>query len=477
MTDWSGCYNDNWQGIIVPEAFSHPVKYSRGLIAHIYQHMLENGWLHRGDVVLDPFGGVALGGFEAMRLGLNWVGVELEPKFYSMGNQNIAKWCKDYPGMLPGSAVLLQGDSRRLGEVIAEAGAVVSSPPYADTPIKQTHMTSNKRGDPDNPNYRPSWKTKLADGYADTVRPYGSTPGQLGVMKPGDLDAIISSPPFVDQIVSDHNFQAPHDTTALMDVHKVNSFSPGQLGSMKPGTFDNVISSPPYADQVIRDRDLGKEGFTQGATQGKHAFDAYGHTPGQLGSMKPGDLDATVSSPPYETMNSTDIKFMQKHADDTGRDFQKPGGRSLIGQYGTTAGNIGNAAGDTFWQAAREIVAQCYAILRPGAYTAWVVKGYIKNKKLVDFPGQWRLLCEACGFEFVEEIHASLVKETHIGNDLFSGEVVTKRTERKSFFRRLAEKNGSPHIDFETVLFLRKLGQDAGGGTGLVPPVASAPEG
>jgi hypothetical protein len=64
-----------------------------------------------------------------------------------------------------------------------QAVLIVASPPYAETPIAQTHMTSDKRGDPDNPNYRPSWKRKLAEGFAGTERPYGYTPGQLGRMK------------------------------------------------------------------------------------------------------------------------------------------------------------------------------------------------------------------------------------------------------------------------------------------------------
>jgi hypothetical protein len=46
-----------------------------------------------------------------------------------------------------------------------------------------------------------------------------------------------------------------------------------------------------------------------------------------------------------------------------------------------------------------------------------------------------------------------LVKETH-DNGLF-GEIVEKK-ERKSFFRRLAESKGSPPIDYETVLCMRK---------------------
>jgi hypothetical protein len=46
-----------------------------------------------------------------------------------------------------------------------------------------------------------------------------------------------------------------------------------------------------------------------------------------------------------------------------------------------------------------------------------------------------------------------LVKET-TQNGLFG--TITEKKERKSFFRRLAEKKGSPKIDFEVVLCTQK---------------------
>ena len=39
--------------------------------------------------------------------------------------------------------------------------------------------------------------------------------------------------------------------------------------------------------------------------------------------------------------------------------------------------------------------------------------------------------------------------------DIFGG-ATPRRTERKSFFRRLAEKKGSPRIDWEDVIIMRK---------------------
>src|SRR3972149_7248813 len=90
--DWYGLYGAGWQGVIVPEAFGHPAKFSRDLIRRIYEYLLELGWLKPGDVVLDPFGGVGLGACDAMAAGLHWVGSELEEKVVSLGREKIALW-------------------------------------------------------------------------------------------------------------------------------------------------------------------------------------------------------------------------------------------------------------------------------------------------------------------------------------------------------------------------------------------------
>ena len=89
MSDWHGCYSDGWKNEITPDAFAHPAKFSRALIRRIYRHALERGYLKPGDVVLDPFAGVALGARDAIQLGINWLGVELEEKFVELGNQNL----------------------------------------------------------------------------------------------------------------------------------------------------------------------------------------------------------------------------------------------------------------------------------------------------------------------------------------------------------------------------------------------------
>ena len=119
------------------------------------------------------------------------------------------------------------------------------------------------------------------------------------------------------------------------------------------------------------------------------------------------------------------------------------------------------ASADTFWSAAGQIMQEVALLLPAGAVCAWVVKAYVKNKAIVPFPDQWRALCEAHGFVLVEEIHASLVEDHGTQEGLF-GDSTQVRTEKKSFFRRLAEKKGSPRIDHETVLIVRKAGNADG---------------
>lgn len=123
--DWYGCYDGSWQSApLVAEAYAHPAKVSFNLAERIYRHMLAEGWLQPGDAVLDPFGGIGGFAFHAALLGLDWVGVELEQRFVDLGNQNLDLWRNRYAPHWPhyGTARLLQGDSRRLVEVVTGAG-------------------------------------------------------------------------------------------------------------------------------------------------------------------------------------------------------------------------------------------------------------------------------------------------------------------------------------------------------------------
>ena len=64
-----------------------------------------------------------------MTYGLRYIGVELEPRFVALAQQNLDLWRQRY-GFTGGTVV--QGDSRQLRAVLAGAQvqAVVGSPPF-----------------------------------------------------------------------------------------------------------------------------------------------------------------------------------------------------------------------------------------------------------------------------------------------------------------------------------------------------------
>lgn len=465
VDEWAGCYPSNWKGAVVTEAMTHPAKFSSRLIRRIYDHMLGEGWVKAGDGVIDPFGGVALGALDAMRLGLHWSGVELEEKFWKIGNANIEKWVREFeimPGW--GTARLLHGDSRKLLDVVEGAkvesfvssppygdqgvnfsdnrlvydgkeyrrpymegqeknygptegqlsamktdgfSVALSSPPYAETPINQTHMTSNRRGDPNNPNYRPSWKKKLEEGYAESVRPYGETEGQLGSMKADEesYTLAVSSPPFLQ--------------------------SEGGTPEPKAG---GVIDKALYERHKAGNKKAG----------------GYGETEGQLHHMPSGSFDVAVSSPPFMQQEKGGGIAAAMRGEEYNMTTSLPGTNSGYQNQAFTVGNLAEVDANDFWIAARQIVEQVYAALEPGGHACWVVKDYVKNKQVVPFSDQWRQLCEAVGFVTLHEHRAMLVHRKGKQGTLDGGSVEIK-TESKSFFRRLAEKKGSPRIDWEVV--------------------------
>lgn len=490
MTTWQNCYDDGWKGLLWEDkesgesAFSHPAKFSRGLIFRIIEHALQTGLVQPGQIILDPFGGVALGALPALMNGLSWVGCELESRFQAMGCKNIELWNAKFSGMpkWTGQAVLLRGDSRRLAEVVGEAGIVVSSPPYADSFEGQTDKQTRAEREA-------KAGKKLGGGQINQARDYGCTPGQLGAMKPGQPPAaVISSPPFAGNTGGRGEASRNGIDAALFDRHsggmkKGTGSDPANLDHLPMGSGPaTVVSGPPYADGCTHtggnDPDPshiqgGKRGAYGVAIVGSPPFaesigsddpakrgglfrdpkragdvnltGSYGTTHGQLGAMKA--VGAVVGSPPFEnSIPQQDKTFTMPH-DTTG---------NVKADYGSTPNQLGNESGETFWAASRTIIDQCYQILPEGARAIWVVKNYVKAGREVQFSEQWRLLCEACGFETVEVIRAMLVKKNGAQAG-FDGEMVNKDVARKSFFRRLHEKRRPDlAIDWETVLITRK---------------------
>jgi modification methylase len=179
----------------------------------------------------------------------------------------------------------------------------------------------------------------------------------------------------------------------------------------------------------------------------------------RLRDVLAGQCDAVVSSPPYAaSLSSTHSGIdWEKNTHSQGRKSgpHTPGKAGMPNHYSDRTDNLGNSSGSTFWSASRAIVEQCYDLLSAGGHCVWVLKAFVRRGAIVDFPGQWRTLCESVGFVTVHEHRAMLVEET-AHDTLFNG-TETRKKERKSFFRRLHEKkNPATAIDYETVYCLEK---------------------
>lgn len=415
---WHGCYNDSWRDVIVPEAFAHPAKFAPGLIRRIYTHGLERGYWRKGDMIGDPFGGIAGGGVIGAYLGLRWLGVELEAKFVALGRKNIALHRRKWEVVGDPEPVLVQGDSREFASIVrGHLDAVVTSPPYG------TMDGHTSLGHPELHQDGHGILNHTTTGSKPGDEKYGDTPGQIGALKSGDLDAVVTSPPYGDRTaIQDQNFyekkcvQTGRNPTSA-HAQGINTYgsTPGQIGALKSGDLDAVVTSPPWAtaqegggirkDGVVMQRDgridkLGNDGYQA---------EKHGSTPGQIGVLKSG----SIQNPQSEIENEP----------------------------------------DTYWTAMHAVYTQCILALKPGGVMAVVIKDYVKAGERVPLCDQTLALLVSLGFEPIERVRAMLVTET-VEAGLF-GEIVTHK-ERKSFFRRLAEKKGSPRIDWEEVLFVRK---------------------
>jgi DNA modification methylase len=401
---WEGCYREGWGSLLTPQSFGHPAKAACGLLKRILSFGLERGFWKPGDVLADCFGGVGTTGLMAAYEGLRSVSVELEPRFVQLAQDNIALHRFRLEKLGYPLPVCLQGDSRQFARLAGGVAAVVTSPPWADQ--AQDHDTPENYKAMTRANGRPA-------GFGPSVgASYGTTPGQVGALPEGSLDAVLTSPPYAESI---HEGQGGTGVTSKNDRRNANW-----------------------------------KGWDQEHANG---LDGCGTTPGQVGALPEGSLDAVLTSPPYaDTGGTPSLGSVNK--DEWGKDGRDiVARRGLSADYGTTPGQIGQEQGDSYWRAMREIYAQVWQALKPAGVLCVVIKSYVRNKQLVDLPGQTCTLLEALGFRVFLRVRATFT-ETTVEPGLF-GEV-RKTKKRASFFRRLAEKKGAPVIDHEDVIMCRR---------------------
>jgi len=471
---WHNCYDGNLKDLIVPEAFKHPAKMSRKLCERIFDYGREKGYWQPGDLIIDPFGGIGTTGIIGAYRGYRVVCVELEEEFVNLSRQNFELNHQKLEVLGSPVPVIIQGDSRKLQEIFGQADGCVTSPPYAEgcrhTGGKDPHPENIEGGEYIGLGIKggissPPWVDNLS---ADRVDPNART---ALARQEGISNAEYVSPIDMEKVMGREQKYAKYGQTE------------GQLGSMPEGDLPSVagaITSPPWEDNVA---DGGWQLLGKYAEEGRLTVDqvkgdpqksypswskdrdtSYGKTEGQLGKMPRGELPVagSITSPPYEdSVNSFHSGIDWEKCDrpernnpSNSRQAVQAGG--LAFNYGQTEGQLGSEKGDTYWSAVALIYQQVFYLLPPGGAFAVVIKDFVRNKKRVPLCDQTAELLQTIGFDIPERIHAMLIKEIAQTEDMFTGKSDPIRKERKSFFRRLAERKGAPPIDWEEVIWAVK---------------------
>ena len=332
--------------------------------------------------------------------------------------------------------------------------AIISSPPYADG-------CAHTGGDDAHPELIQGGHTgHVLQSYSEPVAIVTSPP--FGGVTASDYH-LNSNPERLQKMYATYKAHGGGMTEATFHRHceaRQSGYSQhptsGQLGNLPMGDVQAVISSPPYAEglskeSTYRDQQRRKAGTRRNIMREKGIADAwYGEADGQIGKLRTGDLAAIVTSPPFERstqVNNTPGDMTEGKARWTGG---KDSAARVKQDYTemASAGNLAHNAGETYWKAMASIYAQCYQLLPVGGHIVLTLKGFIRKRQYVDLPGQTAQLLEHLGFR-VLHMHRAMLTSQVAQLTLDGGE---DRKSRKSFFRRLSEAKGAPAIDWETVL-------------------------
>lgn len=165
MTAQLGVWQFNYQKEDVRDKKVHPATFPIDLVKKCVSL-----FTHEGELVLDPFSGVATASVAAKKLNRNSVGADLKEEYTQYGNKRL----EVTPG--DGKHILITENSRNIHEIIPENSIklIVTSPPYANL-LNRKRKNKSRRG-----------KERLNDQY-DKVEQYSQNPEDLGTMPPEDF--------------------------------------------------------------------------------------------------------------------------------------------------------------------------------------------------------------------------------------------------------------------------------------------------
>jgi len=309
------------------ESVSHPAKANLYLLYYLIKKYTE-----KGQVVADIMAGTGSTGIVASYLGRRAILVELEEKFTEWIEKNVV--LLESQGKKMGEIRVIQGDARRLVELLGvKADSIITNPPYSECEHNYEHglkvLEPNFKG-------REAWenreKTEVSHGNVGDL-PRGSI-DSIVTSPPYVETKAFHDIEFMEKIAGEqsdkvrrgevrgHYMTEEARKRVFEKMEKGKSENPSNIGSLPPGEIDAVITSPPYSN-IAKTREGGISPYMQGLisklsgipvrefahnveklkeaveiAQSKIPF-KYSDNPQNIGNLTHGEIDAIVTSPPY----------------------------------------------------------------------------------------------------------------------------------------------------------------------------------
>ena len=331
--EWRGCYT-GLTALWVDDAYSHPAKAHPSLAFRILRHLEELGLLKEGDTVLDPMAGTGTFGLAWAVLGGQAILVELEPKFIALCEANKAELERTLGH--PVGITILQGDSRRLSELLTERGLVrVTSPPYG------LGIGIGQSGQEQGETYLEAMATVFQEcaKVCDVLVSVSKDPTRNGKLRPlaRDLQTLLEAADFrilchhrailFEEQTQGHLFEgSKKKVKGRMSFFKRLQWQKGKseiaayediLVAVRdnPGGMKVVTSAPYGAGTILGGQTpeeiIAKTPSLKGRNPGGHWFQAltkgYGSTPGQIGALP---------DRPLHPMETGDVSLVKPFPDD-----------------------------------------------------------------------------------------------------------------------------------------------------------------
>ena len=440
---WHGCYEGDgyFKQYFEPSTYAHPAKISPLLADRIFKHLEKLELLKEGMTVLDFMAGSGRIPLMASLRGYKGLGVELEPHFVKMCNDN-KKFAENKIGRKLDMEII-KGDSRQLSKLLNKSDVAILSPPYG---LGEGIGHSGQ-------------STQVVKDLNLQTR-YGSSEGNIGNLPYKQMVGVVS-PPYQDSISSEKDginwskgkFQPERDRSSESSFKHNYSQNPENIGNLKDSGSIVGITSPPYEQLVNRDRKnetnaVNKPDFIRG---GRSQYETYGENQENIGNLKDTSF-VGITSPPYEKSEVfQDKSFIEKINLKSPKRISNL--NSANGVYAESQDNLGNQQGQNYLSAMLQVYKEASKVC---SVICTVTKNPTRNGKLRRLDIDTVILLEKSGYQIVD-YHRAVLFKTYEQSTLTGG---TKKEHkgRLSFFKRLSLNKGNQAAMFEDIIIAVKNG-------------------